>query len=122
MKTRIPSTVVTSIFVLIHGFFMFFLLIPMDFRELLQGAGESMPDTENIGMIAMVPLLLIGGMIVFFLGWMLAVAITHAILLIFTVKNRKSPIKAVRIINYVLDVANVILITTPIIKLLTFFI
>ena len=122
MKTRIPSTVVTSIFVLINGFFMFFLLIPMDFRELLQGAGESMPDTENIGMIAMVPLLLIGGMIVFFLGWMLAVAITHAILLIFTVKNRKSPIKAVRIINYVLDVANVILITTPIIKLLTFFI
>ena len=121
MKTRIPSTVVISIFVLINSFFMFYLLIPLDFRELLQSTGESMPETENIGMIALVPLLLVGAMIAFFLFWMLAIAITHAILLIFTIKNRKSPLKSVRIINYVLTAANVALIAAPIIKLAVYY-
>ena len=121
MKTRIPSTVVTSIFVLINGFFMFFLLLPMDFNELLKSSAESMPNAENIGMIAMMPLLLIGAMIVFFIIWMLAIAITHAILLVFTVKNRKSPLKPVRIINYILIAANIALIAAPIIKFLVYF-
>lgn len=121
MKTRIPSTVVASIFVLINGFFTFFLLMPMDLREFLQNTGESMPDTENTGMIAMVPLLMVGAVIVFFLFWMLAIAITHAILLIFTIKNRKSPLKPVRIINYVLSAANIALIAAPIIKLAVYY-
>ena len=118
MKTRIPSTVVTSIFVTINGFFMFYLLLPMDLRELAQSTADSMPNEENIGMIAMVPLLIIGAMVVFFLFWMLAIAITHAILLIFTIKNRKSPLKPVRIINYILTAANILLIAAPIVKLI----
>ena len=120
MKTRITSTVVTSIFVLINGFFMFFLLLPMDFNDLLKSSEESMPNTENMGMIAMMPLLMMGAMIAFFLFWMLAITVTHAILLVFTVKNRKSPLKPVRIINYILTVANVVLITAPILKFLTY--
>ena len=120
MKTRIPSTIVTAIFVQINSFFMFFLLLPMDLRELLESSAESMPDTDNMGMIAMVPLLLIGAVIVFFLFWMLAIAITHAILLIFTIKNRKSPLKPVRIINYILTAANVALIAAPVIKILIY--
>ena len=121
MKTRIPSTVIISILVLVNGFFTFFLLLPMDFRELLQNTGESMPDTENMGMVAMVPLLLVGAIVVFFLFWTLAIAITHAILLIFTVKNRKSPLKSVRIINYALTVANIALIIAPIVKLAVYY-
>ena len=121
MKTRIPSTVIISIFVLINSFFMFFLLIPMDIRELLQSSGESMPDADNMGMIAMVPLLLIGAVVVFFLFWMLAIALTHAICLIFTIKNRRSPLRSVRIINYILSVANILLVAAPIIKILIYY-
>lgn len=121
MKTRIPSTIVTAIFVQINSFFMFFLLLPMDLRELLESSAESMPDTDNMGMIAMVPLLLIGAVIVFFLFWMLAIAITHAILLIFTIKNRKSPFKPVRIINYILTAANIVLIAAPLLKILLYY-
>ena len=121
MKTRIPSTVVISIFVLINSFFMFYLLLPMDIRELLQNTGEAMPDTENMGMIGMLPLLLVGAVIVFFLFWMLAIAITHAICLIFTIKNRRSPIKSVRIINVILTVANIALVAAPIVKILIYY-
>lgn len=121
MKTRIPSTVVISIFVLINSFFMFYLLLPMDIRDLLQNTGEAMPDTENMGMIAMVPLLLVGAVIVFFLFWMLAIAITHAICLIFTIRNRRSPIKSVRIINVILTVANIALVAAPIVKILIYY-
>ena len=120
MKTRIPSTVIISIFVLINSFFMFFLLIPIDIRELLQNSGESMPDADNMGMIAMVPLLLIGAVVVFFLFWMLAIALTHAICLIFTIKNRKSPLRSVRVINYILSAANILLVAAPIIKILIY--
>ena len=121
MKTRIPSTVIISIFVLINSFFMFFLLIPMDIRELLQSSGESMPDADNMGMIAMVPLLLIGAVVVFCLFWRLAIALTHAICLIFTIKNRRSPLRSVRIINYILSVANILLVAAPIIKILIYY-
>lgn len=121
MKTRVPSTVIISIFVLINSFFMFFLLIPMDIRELLQNSGESMPDADNMGMIAMVPLLLIGAVVVFFLFWMLAIALTHAICLIFTIKNRKSPLRSVRVINYILSAANILLVAAPIIKILIYY-
>ena len=121
MKTRIPSTIVSSIFVTINGFLMFYLLLPMDFRELLENSAQSMPDTENAGMIMLMPLLLVGAVIAFFLFWMLAIVITHSILLIFTIKNRKSPLKPVRIINYVLTAANIILIAAPIIKFLIYY-
>ena len=121
MKTRIPSTIVSSIFITINGFFMFYLLLPMDFRELLENSAQSMPDTENAGMIMLMPLLLVGAVIAFFLFWMLAIVITHSILLIFTIKNRKSPLKPVRIINYVLTAANIILIAAPIIKFLIYY-
>ena len=121
MKTRIPSTIVASIFVAINGFFMFFLLLPMDFNELLKSSAESMPNTENIGMIAMMPLLLVGAMIAFFIFWMISIAITHAILLVFTIKNLKSHLKPVRIINCILSVANIALITAPIFKFLVYY-
>jgi hypothetical protein len=50
--------------------------------------------------------------------WALSIAITHTVCIIFTVKNRKSPLKAVRIINLALDVANVFLIAAPIAKMI----
>ena len=121
MKTRIPSTIVISIFVLINSFFMFYLLLPMDIRGLLENSAGSIPNDENMGMIAMVPMLLAGAVIVFFLFWMLAIAITHAICLIFTIKNRRSPIKSVRIINVILTVANIALVAAPIVKILIYY-
>ena len=121
MKTRIPSTIVTAIFVQINSFFMFFFLLPMDLHQLLESSAESMPETDGMGMIAMVPLLLVGAVIVFFLFWMLAIAITHAICLIFTIRNRRSPIKSVRIINVVLTVANIALVAAPIVKILIYY-
>ena len=119
MKTRIPSTVVTSIFVFINFIVTVYILLPMDFASLISESSGALQGSENMGMIAMMPLLLVGGMILFFLGWMLAVAITHAILLVFTVKNRKSSLKTVRIINCALDAANIFLIVAPIVKFIT---
>ena len=53
-----------------------------------------------------------------FIGWAALIALTHAICLIFTIRNRKSPIKAIRIINLVLDAANIFLIIAPIVRII----
>ena len=113
MKSRIPSTVIISVIVLMNFFFLD-LITPLDIGTLTE---PSLDSIANMGMFSMVGLLIVSGMVLFFIGWLLAISLTHAICLIFTIKNRKSPLKAVRIINYVLDVANVLLIVLPLINL-----
>ena len=52
---------------------MFFLLLPMDLRELIQNSAQSMPQEENMGMLMLIPMLLLGAIVTFFLFWMLAI-------------------------------------------------
>ena len=115
MKPRITSTVIISALVLINLFFFVTAIAPVDLATFV---GDPLPD--NPGEVELLwGGLVVGFVIVFLAGWALSIALTHAICLIFTIKNRRSSLKAIRIINVVLDVANVALIAGPIIKILT---
>ena len=115
MKPRITSTVIISVLVLINLFFFVAVIAPLDLAGFV---GDPVP--ENPGEIELLwGGLIVGAVIAALAGWALAIALTHAICLIFTIKNRRSSLKAIRIINVVLDVANVALIAGPIIKILT---
>ena len=113
MKSRIPSTVVISILVLINLYFLCVAILPLDIGALISPLPE-----EHDAITLLWTGIAAGVAILTFEAWALSIAITHAICLIFTVKNRKSPFKAVRIINIVLDVANVFLIVAPITKMI----
>ena len=113
MKSRIPSTVVISILVLINLYFLCVAILPLDIGALITPLPE-----EHDAITLLWTGIAAGVAILTFEAWALSIAITHAICLIFTVKNRKSPFKAVRIINIVLDVANVFLIVAPITKMI----
>ena len=113
MKPRIASTVIISVLVLINLFFFVTAIAPVDLATFI---GDPLPD--NPGEIELLwGGLAVGIVIVLIAAWALSIALTHAICLIFTIKNRNSSLKAVRIINLVLDVANVVLILGPIIKI-----
>jgi len=113
-KSRITSTVIISVLVLINLFIFTARLLPVDPSDF----APSLP--EHPGEIALLwGGLAVGVAVLVHLGWMVNIAITHAICLIFTVKNRKSPLKAVRIINVILDAANVFLIAAPIIRVIS---
>ena len=114
MKTRITSTVIISVFVLINLFVFVNIIAPIDFSDLI---GSPLPENHD-AVSLMWTSLAAGIVIAVFAIWTAAIALTHAICLIFTIKNRRSPLKAVRIINIVLDVANVALIIGPIIKII----
>ena len=113
MKTRIPSTVVISILVLINLYFICVAILPLDIGTLM----ATMPE-EHDAITLLWTGIVAGVAVLTFEICALSIAITHAICLIFTVKNRKSPLKAVRIINLVLDAANVFLIAAPIAKII----
>lgn len=115
MKPRITSTVIISALVLINLFIFVNIIAPIDFAELV---GYPMPEKHD-AVSLMWTSLAAGIVIAVFAIWTAAIALTHAICLIFTIKNRRSSLKAVRIINIVLDVANVALIIGPIIKIIS---
>lgn len=113
MKRRIPSTVVIAILVLINLYFLCVALLPLDLNEVVS------PLPENPGEIVLFWGALAAGVAMLtFIGWAALIALTHAICLIFTIRNRKSPIKAIRIINLVLDAANIFLIIAPIVRII----
>jgi hypothetical protein len=115
MKPRITSTVIISVLVLINLFFFLSVIAPLNLADVV---GDPLP--EKPGEVALIwGGLAVGVAIAAFAGWALSIAVTHAICLIFTIKNRHSTLKAVRIINVVLDVANAVLIVGPIIKIIS---
>ena len=115
MKKGLTSTILISILVVINLFLFFTMFINVDPSD-LQGS----VNTEEMGEMAMVGLLIVGGVLTVIYGWMLLISLTHIICLIFTIRNRRADAKAIRIINLVLDVCNVILILGPILKIWVF--
>ena len=115
MKKRITSTIIISLFVLINLFVFVNFIAPVDFTDLV---GSPLPENHD-AVSLMWTSLAAGIVIAMFAVWTGAIALTHAICLIFTIKNRRSPLKAVRIINIALDVANAVLILGPIIKIVS---
>jgi len=114
-RPRIVSTVIISILVLINLFIFTTRLMPLDLQAFI---GSPLPEDPD-GITLLWTGLAAGVAMLTFIGWAAAIALTHAICLIFTIKNRRSSLKAVRIINLVLDVANVFLIVAPIVRIYT---
>ena len=115
-KNGIASTVVISVFTLINLILFFGALIHMD----PSAWGGTVPPTEELGEMSILVVAIYGAVLVFLWGWMLAISITHTVCLIFSIRNRKSPLKSIRILSYVLDVLNAVLIVTPILKIWVF--
>ena len=115
MRPRIASTVIISLLVLINLFLFVAVIAPLDIADIV---GNPLP--ENPGEIELLwGGLAVGIVIVMFTVWAASIALTHAICLIFTIKNRRSSLKTIRIINLALDVANAVLIIGPIIKIIS---
>lgn len=122
-KKRITSTIILSI---ILCFLLVFVLNNLTLN--LHKSFESMqPDTsiEEYGEMSMLIVALGGlGMIVaniVFLASFANAAIAAGICLIFSIKNRKSTLKAIRIINYVLDGGFAFIILASVTKIILFF-
>ena len=113
-KKRIPSTIIISILVLINLYVVIVGFIPLEIKELLSG-GTGLEEPDEITLIwgAMA----VGIVLLAFVGWAVLIAVTHAFCLAFTIRNRKSSLISVRIINLVLDVANAFLIIAPVVKI-----
>ena len=116
IKKRIPSTVIVSILVLIHLYVVIVGFLPLDLDTLLSGTGQIPENTD--GMVLMLGVIVVGVALLAFVGWAVFIAATHALCLIVTIRNRKSPLKSIRIINLVLDVANAFLIVATIVKII----
>ena len=115
MKKGLTSTILISILVVINLFLFFSIFINVDPSD-LQVNGSS----EEMGEMVMLEMLVVGGVLAVIYGWMLLIALTHAICLIFTIRNRHADAKAIRCINVVLDVCNALLIVGPILKIWVF--
>ena len=113
-KKCITSTVIISVLVL-SGLFWMRCILPVTLADLAVTLPEG---SENMGMMLMFYGAVAGIAFLTFCFLDLAILITHSICLIFTVKNRRSCLKSVRIINYVLDGLNVLLIAAALIKLI----
>ncbi len=123
-KKRITSTVILGIFLAISIFFtlLFIGLTWAQLNEAMEAAKEQSQGEDVGGQIA------VGGVLALTFGIVIAVAIVvyialiinDSIFLIFSIKNRKSTLKAVRIISYVYDGLFATIIVISIIKLILF--
>lgn len=114
-RPRIVSTVIISLLVLINLFIFTTRLMPLDLQAFI---GNPLPEDPD-GITLLWTGLAAGVAMLTFIGWAASIALTHAICLIFTIKNRRSSLKVVRAINIILDIANVFLVVGPIIKIIS---
>lgn len=108
-KKRIVSTVVISLLVIISLRLLISLFLAGSLSDVLAGAEIS--SGENMGEMGIMFALLYGVFALVIFAIPAGIALTHGICLIFTMRNAKSPLKVVRIINYILDALNILLIT-----------
>ena len=107
MKKGLLSSIIISIVSGINIFVTITLLLPFDAQALLDNS--RVEDNGNFMYLALAGA--IAGMAILMIYlWMLLVAITHGICLIFTVKNCKSEARTIRVWNYVLTGLNALLI------------
>lgn len=106
-KKRITSTVILGIFLLISLFFTI-IFLPITWamvNEAVEASKQSNPDAGAAGQVvgAGAIALVIGVGIVLVFAIEIALAINTPIFLLFSIKNRKSTLKPIRIISYVYD-------------------
>lgn len=121
---RITSTIVIGIFLLISILFVIWL-IPFNLKERYSAYVESVQNSPKVEgeMILVLNLVAgIGALALLFAAYVPALLslINSAVSLIFSIKNRKSSIKCIRIINYIYDVLLIGIIIFAIIKIILF--
>ena len=122
-KPRIPSTIIISIFLLL-GMFFALLFVGTSWaavKEAADAAAESQEDAAGqvVGGAAVAFAGAIGMVLVIIVYF--GVVIDMGIILPFAIKNRKSTLKPVRIISYVLDGLIGATLLLSIIKIILFF-
>ncbi len=119
-KPRIPSTVVISVFVTI-ALFLTILILPISWADVQAAVDNTAENSENaagavVGGFAVALVMAIGMALVIIVS--IANIITTGILLPFALNNRKSTLKPVRIMSYVLDGLVGAVLITNIVKLI----
>lgn len=115
MKKGIVSSVIISIICVTNLLIFLIVLMPFDAKELIEN--NRIEDDVEFMMLAVVGAA-VGFAILIIYVWIFLTAVTHVICLAFSIRNRRSESKGIRIYNYVLDVVNAFLIIGPIIKIL----
>lgn len=116
MKKGVTSTVIIAILVVINLYVVIVGFLPLNFEALLDGTETHLQDPD--GMTLMLGAITLGVALLAFVGWAALITVTHALCIVFTLRNRKSAFRAIRIINIVLDLANAFLIIAPIVKII----
>ena len=107
-KSHLTSTIIIGVFLLIM-LVLTLLILPLDLKALQNvsisaesGGGDSSSAGEQLGKaFALIFVVLMGALAIYLLNAFLIVFnIACGIMLPFTIKNRRSPIKAIRIVNY----------------------
>ncbi len=123
-KKRITSTIILSIILSIL-LVVVLSFLPLNFHQSHEDLQFPDASFEKYGEMSMILILVIAmmfiGMTVLFFAIFINAAIAAGICLIFSIKNRKSTLKAIRIINYVLDGGFAFVIVASVIKIILFF-
>lgn len=115
LKKGILSTIIITIISIINLGIFLVVLLPFNAQELVE-ANQGKEEMEAMALMFLG--IVVGLAILIMYVWIIVIALTHVICLIFTLKNRKSDVRGIRIYNYVLDAVNVFLIIGPIVKIL----
>ena len=121
---RIPSTVVIGIFLAI-SIFCVILLFRINLKESLEQLNKSVNEQAEGNEAAILPIAFVAGlagagMVIVAYGSAIIPLINSSITIIFSIKNRKSSSKPVKIINYVYDGLLGFIIIFTIIKMILF--
>ena len=99
--------------------------LPLNFHQSLEDLQFPDASFEKYGEMSMILILVIAmtfiGMTVLFFTIFINAVVAAGICLIFSIKNRKSTLKAIRIINYVLDGGFAFVILASVTKIILFF-
>ena len=119
------STIIIGIFIVISTILVAWL-IPFNLKEhlarLVENSNSNVPENAGEMIIIYNGVAAIGGLAILIVAYIPAfiILINSSISLIFSIKNKKSTSKTIRIINYVYDVILVIFILFGIVKIVLF--
>ena len=123
--SRRSSTIIIGIFILISSIFVAWL-VPFNLKEHLvrfaENSSSNVPENAGEMIIIYNGVAAFGGLAILIAAYVPAfiILINSFISLIFTIKNRKSISKTIRIVNYAYDAILVVFIVFSIVKIVLF--
>lgn len=123
--SKCKTTIIIGVFLVISTLFVIWL-IPFNLKEQLSAFAESSNSNtpENAGELILIynGIAAIGGLAIMIAAYIPAmiVLLNSCVSLIFSIKNRKSILKHIRIINYIYDVILISFVIFSVIKIVLF--